>query len=90
MLTLPDDEALGRLTSFGSLESTGWEHTALDWAEVIQVDENKAHVALQFSRYRRDGSHIVTFESLYVLVRRDGPWRIQGRSSFAPDRAPAQ
>ena len=69
-----------------ALEATGWEHTALDWAEVIQADEDKAHVALQFSRYRSDGSHIVTFESLYVLVRRDGQWRIQGRSSFAPDR----
>ena len=86
VLTLPDDEALGRLTSFGSLEATGWERTALDWAEVIQADEDKAHVALQFSRYRDDGSHIVTFESLYVLVRRNGQWRIQGRSSFAPDR----
>jgi hypothetical protein len=86
VLMLPDDESLSRLTSFGSLEATGWETTTLDWAEVIQADDHKAHVALQFSRHRRDGSHIVTFESLYVLVHRDGQWRIQARSSFAPDR----
>jgi hypothetical protein len=86
VLTLPDDASLGRLTSFGALEASGWETTTLDWAEVIQADDDKAHVALQFSRYRRDGAHIVTFESLYVLVRRNGQWRIQARSSFAPDR----
>ena len=86
VLTLPDDASLSRLTSFGALEESGWEKTALDWAEVIQADDDKAHVALQFSRYRRDGTHIVTFESLYVLVRREGQWRIQARSSFAPDR----
>jgi hypothetical protein len=86
VLMLPDDASLGRLTSFGALEESGWEKTTLDWAEVIQADDDKAHVALQFSRYRRDGTHIVTFESLYVLVRREGHWRIQARSSFAPDR----
>ena len=84
VLTLPDDDALGRLTSLGALEASGWHRTTLDWADVIQADENKAHVALQFSRFRDDDSHIVTFESLYVLVRRDGRWLIQGRSSFAP------
>jgi hypothetical protein len=82
--TLPDEASLGRLTSFGSLEASGWATTTLDWAEVIQADDNKAHIALQFSRYRSDGAHIVTFESLYILVRRDGQWRIQARSSFAP------
>jgi hypothetical protein len=86
VIMLPDENALDRLTSFGSLEASGWQRTTLDWAEVIQADESKAHVALQFSRYREDDSHIVTFESLYVLVRRDGHWRIVGRSSFAPDR----
>jgi hypothetical protein len=90
VLMLPDEAALARLTSFGSLEASGWQHTTLDWAEVIQADANKAHVALQFSRFREDGSHIVSFESLYVLVRRDGQWRIQARSSFAPDRPAAR
>jgi hypothetical protein len=90
VITLPDDESLGRLTSFGSLEASGWQRTTLDWAEVIQADERKAHVALQFSRFRGDGSHIVTFESLYILLRRGDQWLIQARSSFAPDRPPTR
>ncbi len=89
VLLFPDHEALSRLTAFDALEKSGWDRTTLDWAEVIQADAHKAHVALQFSRYRADGSHIVSFESLYVLLHKDGEWRIQARSSFAPDRPTA-
>jgi hypothetical protein len=84
VLVIPDREGLDRLSGFDRLASTGWHRTDLDWAEVIQGDERKAHVALQYSRYDADGNHLVSFESLYVVVKRDGVWAIQARSSFAP------
>ena len=84
VLVIPDRDGLDRISGFDRLASTGWHRTDLDWADVIQGDERKAHVALQFSRYDAEGNHLVSFESLYVVVKRDGAWAIQARTSFAP------
>ena len=84
VLVIPERSGLGALSGFDRLATTGWHRTNLDWAEVVQGDDRKAHVALQFSRYDERGQHLVTFESLYVVVKRDGNWAIQARSSFAP------
>ena len=44
---------------------------------------NKVHVAVQFSRWRRDGSLIGRYKSIDIVTNQDGRWGIQARSSFA-------
>ncbi|GGC69600.1 hypothetical protein [Undibacterium terreum] len=61
-----------------------WKYSRWEQRELIQFNENKAHYALSYTRYRADGSVIGVYESLYIMTRADGDWRIQARSSFGP------
>ena len=61
-----------------------WHHTKWDRREVVGWSNEKIHVNAQFTRYRKDGTPISSFESLYVLTKEDGRWGIKMRSSFAP------
>ncbi|MHA2283601.1 MAG: hypothetical protein ACXAC5_22395 [Promethearchaeota archaeon] len=61
-----------------------WNHSCWDYRNVIQSNPNKVHLAIQFSRYRSDGTKIGIFPSLWVITNQDGHWGIKIRSSFAP------
>jgi len=61
----------------------GWNHTCCDSRTVIQSNESKVHLMVTFSRYRKDGSKIGTFPSLWVITKQDGHWGIKMRSSHA-------
>ena len=41
-------------------------------------------MAVNYTRFRSDGSVIGIYESLYVLALKDGRWGVQLRSSFGP------
>ena len=62
----------------------GWDHSVWDKREVVQSGRDKIHFATTFSRYDKDGNKIATFDSLYIVTKRDGHWGTQARSSFAP------
>jgi hypothetical protein len=66
------------------LDKVAWHHSRWDSRKVIQRSDKKLHVAVRFTRYKKDGGKIGTYESLYVLTKRDGRWGILARSSFAP------
>ena len=55
----------------------GWHHTEWDKTEVVYATARKAHVAVDFTRYREDGSVIGRYFSLYIVTCRDGHWGIQ-------------
>lgn len=61
-----------------------WDHS--EWArrDVIHAGPDKVHINTRFNRYRKDGSLISGFDSIYIVTKVDGHWGIQGRSSFAP------
>ena len=61
-----------------------WDHSAWARREVVHAGADKVHIDTRFTRYRRDGSILGGFDSLYIVTRLDGRWGIQGRSSFAP------
>lgn len=54
----------------------GWDHTKWDNTEVVFATPAKAHVAVDFTRYRADGSVIGRYFSLYVVTCADGHWGI--------------
>lgn len=61
-----------------------WDHSAWERREVIHAGADKVHIDTRFTRYRRDGSVIGGFDSIYVVTLQDGHWGVKIRSSFAP------
>lgn len=60
-----------------------WDHSRWLRREVIHAGAEKVHIDTRFARYRKDGSLLGAFDSIYIVTRVDGRWGIQARSSFA-------
>ena len=69
---------------FGRGALTAWDHSAWERRAVIHAGDDKVHIDTRFVRYRRDGSVIGGFDSIYVVTCEDGHWGVKARSSFAP------
>ena len=63
---------------------TEWDHSAWERRAVIHAGDDKVHIDTRFVRYRKDGSVIGGFDSIYVVTCEDGHWGVKARSSFAP------
>jgi len=61
-----------------------WDHSKWERRNVIHAGADKVHFDTRFTRYRKDGSVIGGYDSIYVVTREDGHWGIKARSSFAP------
>ena len=66
------------------IEQTGWHYSLWDYRRAVQSCADKVHFAVQFTRYREDDSVIGHYPSMWIVVRIDGRWGVQARSSFAP------
>ncbi len=64
------------------LAAEGWHHSVINRVEPIQVGEDKAHLAMVVSRRHADGTTYSSFETLWIVTRKDGHWGIQFRSSY--------
>jgi hypothetical protein len=62
----------------------GWACSRWDYRCAVQSCADKVHFAVQFTRYRADGSVIGHYPSMWIVTLHDGRWGIQARSSFAP------
>ena len=70
--------------SRGKRLQANWHHSVFDSKEFIHSFDDKVHLAVQFTRYDKEGNKIATYPSLYVVTCVDGHWGIQVRSSAAP------
>ena len=61
-----------------------WDHSAWERRDVIHAGLDKVHIDTRFTRYRKDGSVIGGFDSVYVVTLEDGHWGVKIRSSYAP------
>jgi len=61
-----------------------WDHSAWERREVIHAGPDKVHFDTRFTRYRKDGSVIAGFDSIYVVTCEAGHWGVKARSSYAP------
>ena len=61
-----------------------WDHSAWERREVIHAGPDKVHFDTRFTRYRKDGSVIGGFNSIYVVTLENGHWGVKARSSYAP------
>jgi hypothetical protein len=60
-----------------------WDHSAWERREVIHAGPDKVHFDTRFTRYRKDGSVIGGFNSIYVVTCQNGHWGVKARSSYA-------
>jgi len=61
-----------------------WDHSKWERRDVIHAGADKVHIDTRFTRYRKDGSVIGGFDSVYVVTLEDGHWGVKIRSSYAP------
>jgi hypothetical protein len=68
--------------TYRTLRETEWDHTAWSRRQIIHLSDSKVHVDTEVTRYRKDGSVLGRFNSLYIVTKEDGRWGIKMRSSF--------
>ena len=78
---MPGDMKPAMFTT-GSLAE--WDHSDWQRRSVIHAGADKVHIDTHFARFRKDGSVLGGFDSIYIVTKLDGKWGIQGRSSYAP------
>ena len=61
-----------------------WDHSKWERRNVIHAGADKVHFDTRFTRYRKDGSVIGGYDSIYIVTKENGHWGIKARSSFAP------
>jgi hypothetical protein len=59
-----------------------WFQTRLDQARVVQVAANGVNVTVAFTRLARDGRELSKDEGVFLVVLRDGAWKLQARSTM--------
>jgi hypothetical protein len=72
-----------KLKDFHARAGEGWARSQWEERTPIHVGSDKVHLAVEFSRWRKDGSEFGRHKSIYVVTRQDGRWGVQARSSFA-------
>jgi hypothetical protein len=84
-LTVMEKPAGGAMDLFTRLkQEDDWHHSAWNRRQILQRSDSKVHMAVNYTRYRSNGSVIGHYDSLYVMALRDGRWGVQLRSSFGP------
>jgi len=59
-----------------------WYQLRVDQVRAAQVTANGVNLAIAFSRLARDGSVMSKDEGLFLVILRDGVWKVQARSLF--------
>lgn len=44
--------------------------------QIVHLEETRAHLTIEGTRHREDGSVIESIESFYILHKRDGVWKV--------------
>jgi hypothetical protein len=61
-----------------------WDHSKWERRNVVHAGADKVHFDTRFTRYRKDGSVIGGYDSIYIVTCENGHWGIKARSSFTP------
>jgi hypothetical protein len=76
----PEDYA--KANDLQQIAKSGWHHTRWDWRRLVQSSDDKLHFLVQFIRYNNEDKAMVSYESLYILAKKNNRWGVQARSSF--------
>ena len=56
-------------------ESTGFHHPETE-TKIVHLEEHRAHLMIEGTRHREDGSVIESIDSFYILHKRDDQWGV--------------
>lgn len=59
-----------------------WYQTRIDQSKAVQVTAGGVNVTVSFSRLGRDGRVLSKDEGVFLVVLRDGAWKLQARSTM--------
>ena len=65
---------------FDYMEEMGWDRSVWESAKLIQKKPGKVHVAVSFTRRRKDDSVLEANECVYVMTHENGRWGIKATS----------
>ena len=71
----------GDAVDFDGLQKSGWSYSRIQNNELVYADDITAMVDINFSRYNTSDEPISTTDVVYMLVKRDGVWKL--KSGFA-------
>ena len=68
----------GDAVDFDGMKASGWSYSRIHKNELVYQDDISAMVDINFSRYNDDDEVISTTDVVYLLVMRDGVWKVKG------------
>ncbi|MBR0842145.1 hypothetical protein JQ607_18250 [Bradyrhizobium liaoningense] len=63
-------------------QASTWVRSAWTYRKLVQKSDDKLHFVTRFTRYDANDKPILSADSLYVIVKRDGRWGALVRSSY--------
>ena len=67
----------GDAVDFDGIRASGWSYSRIHKNELIYQDDISAMVHINFSRYSKDDVPISTADVFYLLIMRDGSWKLK-------------
>ncbi len=67
-------------------EANGFHHPETQ-TRIVHLEETRAHLTIEGTRHREDGSLIESIDSFYILHKREGEWRVSVFSGIRGARA---
>ena len=68
----------GDAVDFDGMKASGWSYSRIHKNELVYQDDISAMVDINFSRYNGDDEVISTTDVVYLVIRRDGVWKVKG------------
>ena len=68
----------GDAVDFDGMKASGWSYSRIHKNELIYQDDISAMVDINFSRYDDLDMPISTTDVVYLLVMREGSWKVKG------------
>ena len=79
------EEKYSDVINFNGLKKDGWSYSKINASKVLYNDGDTSMVQVNFSRLDKNNEIIVTSDVTYLLVNKDGNWKLKG--GFSPNLA---
>ena len=77
------EEKYSDAINFTGLKKDGWSYSKINNSKVLYNDDDTSMVQVNFSRFDKDNEIILTSDVTYLLVNKDGDWKLKG--GFSPN-----
>ena len=72
------EEKYSDAINFDGLKKEGWAYSEINKSNLLYDDNDTAMVQVNFSRFNSKDEIILTSDVTYLLVNKDGSWKLKG------------